>query len=110
MFLPALVIETAGSPGAWQKGWPPSAVGVIVACGHRAPPRLANAGQALTVAVSGTTLAIEPDDGKPRALAELLPPEVDRKSAPAKRAPHIASVVRNGTFCAWRTVLRLDRW
>ncbi len=28
----------------------------------------------------------------------------------AMRAPHIASVVRDGTCCAWRTVLRLDRW
>jgi hypothetical protein len=70
VFLPALVVEIAGSLGAWQRWWLPSDPGVIVACGHRAAPGRANAGQALTVAVSGTTLAIEPDDGETPALAE----------------------------------------
>jgi hypothetical protein len=41
-----------------------------VACGHKAAPDRANAGQALTVAVSGVTLAIEPDGGETPALAE----------------------------------------
>jgi hypothetical protein len=50
MFLPALDIEIAGSLGAWQKWWPPSAADVIVACGHKATPGRANAGQALTAA------------------------------------------------------------
>ena len=37
------------------------AAGVIVACGRKAAP---TRWRTLTVAVSGTTLAIEPDDGK----------------------------------------------
>jgi hypothetical protein len=41
-----------------------------MACGHKAAPDRANAGQALTVAVSGITLAIEPDGGETPALAE----------------------------------------
>ena len=70
MFLPALAAGIAGSPGTWQRWWPPSAAGVIVACGHSAAPGRANAGQALTVAVCGTTLVIEPAGSKIPALAE----------------------------------------
>ena len=48
--------------------------------------------------------------GVPAVISSPLWGVSDVALRAAMRAPHIASVVRDGTFCAWRTVLRLDRW
>ena len=52
MFLPALVVEVAGSLGAWQRGRPASGTGVIMLCGQKVALSRAHAGQTLTIAVS----------------------------------------------------------
>lgn len=45
-----------------------SAAGVIVVCGQKVAPGRAHAGQTLSIAVSGTTLAIELDDAETRVV------------------------------------------
>ena len=52
MFLPTLVVEVAGSLGAWQRWRPASGTGVIMLFRQKAALSRAHAGQTLTIAVS----------------------------------------------------------
>jgi hypothetical protein len=89
-----------------------SATGVIVVCGQKIALGRAHAGQTLSIAVSGTTLAIELDDAKTRvvrrttttparnikgrpAVGGLQPGNVqpDPSTAPACKG-HLTSLVR----------------